>query len=442
MSKQTPEQKFATSALAVAKMFFRKPFSRLFESGISFDKEFNDQDIYWHRTDSLNIMCSLSSVFSFSKTEQTEHLGGKTLLPVALQLKFNKRDVMAQLKGSITPADTNIPDFDNIGPFLFNMSSDGIKELCSNEQFENLPMMHNGSIVDFNVCKGKYENCDFKFYAEKDSGLIYCYMRDINDFLIVKKVRIADYSHALVVMDRNFIVAISDDNELPVNEEEMLDDEREGWSFSRHNAAGLTNKDFTDYNYISETIDDEIDTLKDLQSDKYVMSDDDLEEQPLNFRCGSEEMLGKELNMFFHALVPMHLWSRANITSFEVAIRSATDDGEGASLDLESMEWDGDYSSFIAGLKEDEQEEFKELMLDGIDHIMERNYPVGHTWEYNDGPYDRMSGYDKNAIQLRIPIEIPTAHEQICAQMDFKGMADSFSKTFIDKVNTFYNSIK
>lgn len=54
-----------------------------------------------------------------------------------------------------------------------------------------------------------------------------------------------------------------------------------------------------------------------------------------------------------------------------------------------------------------------ELIMDILDKALEENTPSGFTYEYNDGPSEQMSGYD--AVELRIPIEIPKPSAHILA---------------------------
>ena len=83
--------------------------------------------------------------------------------------------------------------------------------------------------------------------------------------------------------------------------------------------------------------------------------------------------------------------------------------------------------------------EIKESLGDKFEFIdrafevaLNANQPCGHKWEYNDGAYDRRSGYTSEPHTLSFDIAVPSAHEQICAKVEIKKLTHLISKTVID----------
>lgn len=160
-------------------------------------------------------------------------------------------------------------------------------------------------------------------------------------------------------------------------------------------------------------------------NDPYI-DESELEGSELHFLCGSEEDLESMLTLICHAGIPLQAWG--NEDSLNIEIDSATDDGESAIVNYDSMDWSG---SSWEGIKERLADKF-EFIERAFDVALDNNQPCGHKWEYNDGAYDRQSGYDRSAERLTFTISAPSAHEQVCAKIEIQKLADVMSKALVD----------
>jgi hypothetical protein len=177
---------------------------------------------------------------------------------------------------------------------------------------------------------------------------------------------------------------------------------------------------------VSAAMDELVDNFKEDQDDPYIDADS-LEGSELNFLCGSEDNLERLINLICHAAIPMDAWEEAE--SVDIEIYSATDDGDPARVAYDNM----DYNSWGV-VKEKLSEDKLSLIDDAFDAALADNTPSGHTWEYNDGPYDRQSGYDRTPQCLTFTVTAPSAHEQICAKIEIKKLAHIFGKAKINSL--------
>jgi hypothetical protein len=166
-----------------------------------------------------------------------------------------------------------------------------------------------------------------------------------------------------------------------------------------------------------------ISNYKDDQEDPYIDADE-LEDSPLNFLCGSEADLERMINLVCHAAIPMDVWGAEE--SIDVEIFSATDDGDPA-----RVAWDNMSYNTWEKVKEKLDADKLSFIETAFDVVLDENTPNGHTWEYNDGPYARASGYDRSPQYLTVTVSAPSAHEQICAKIEMKKLARLFGKSVI-----------
>jgi hypothetical protein len=194
-------------------------------------------------------------------------------------------------------------------------------------------------------------------------------------------------------------------------------------SYMSECAAKLEGNKLFNLSKLYTEAEEQIESFKYEQKDPYI-DPDQLENSELNFLCGSEENLERMLTLICHAAIPIPLWDK--YSELEFYVQSSTDDGDEAQIDYDSMS----YSSIWA----DVQNKFPTLaqhIENAFDTTLSENTPEGHSWEYNDGPYDRKSGYDRLPKRLTINISAPTAHEQICAKLEIKQFASVFGKEII-----------
>jgi hypothetical protein len=164
--------------------------------------------------------------------------------------------------------------------------------------------------------------------------------------------------------------------------------------------------------------------FKEDQDDPYF--DVDLQEtEELHFLCGSEANLEHMLILICHASIPLELWNDVN--SVDVEVVSAMSDEGSAHIDYENM-----YYADWTNIKDKLDPNKFEFIERAFAAAVTDNEPSGYTWEYNDGAYDRQSGYDKNAYRLTFTVTAPSAHEQICAKVEIKKLAHLLGKDNIE----------
>ncbi len=140
------------------------------------------------------------------------------------------------------------------------------------------------------------------------------------------------------------------------------------------------------------------DVVEDWNRDQYdpIVDDAKLEGMQTHFLCGSEAELRE---YFLHIYNVCHLDPRFKAESSEqVTIRAATDT-EPAHLETDSW-YDCDCSEFM-------ERYYSEL----VEHALTLNTPEGWSWEYNDGAFNRRSGYDMTASRLEFVFSKPSEHE-------------------------------
>lgn len=167
-----------------------------------------------------------------------------------------------------------------------------------------------------------------------------------------------------------------------------------------------------------------VQTFKEDQDDPYF-DVDLLESEELQFLCGSEDNLEHMLTLICHAAIPLELWKDVN--SVDIQVVSAMSDGDEAHVDYENMGW-SDWSAIQEKLDPNKFEFIERAFSAAVTD----NEPSGHSWEYNDGPNDRQSGYNKNAYRLTFTVTAPSAHEQICAKVEIKKLAHLLGKDNIE----------
>lgn len=160
-----------------------------------------------------------------------------------------------------------------------------------------------------------------------------------------------------------------------------------------------------------------------------IISNIDLEGVDLHFLCGSEEDLKSEITTIFQAAMPLDCWDTLGKESLTIHVYASILDEEAARIDFENMEWNCNNWSRV-------EEQLKDLgkfkyIEEACNIAISNNEPSGYSWEYNDGAYDRISGYDKRSEVVVVEISRPSAHEQICARVEINKWKGSFTKKLI-----------
>jgi len=253
----------------------------------------------------------------------------------------------------------------------------------------------------------EYEDTLYVHFTESDSWLmlIFCGLSDDAAAIQILNERycfIADVHD----LKYHFVTAVSDMSE-----------------YIYSVAPPLDKNSLFDLSEAYEAAEAIVDEFKENQEDPYIDAGQ-LDPEPLNFLSGSEDELERLLILICHAAIPMQHWN--DLEPFEIYVNSASDDGESASVDYDSMS----YATW-ANVK-DRLGDKLVFVERAFDAVLDQNQPCGYTWEYNDGPYDRQSGYDRSACRLSFEISAPSAHEQICAKIEIKKLAHTLSKDTID----------
>lgn len=274
----------------------------------------------------------------------------------------------------------------------------------------------------------KFEN-KWKAYYPKDSPdsegeFIYVHFEEADSWVA--------FRFDCVSQDTNIIQILNHDSSFIVPDSEIrfhfsitsdFSDSSNKYSYTSELNERLEGNEFFDLSKLYTEAEDQVESFKLEQEDPFI-DPDEFEDRELDFLCGSEENLEKMLTLICHASIPLPLWDKHS--ELEINIQSSMDDGDVAQIDYDNMNYDSIWG--------DVQKKFPTLaqhIENAFDTALSENTPTGHSWEYNDGPYDRASGYDRSPKRLDITITAPSAHEQIGAKVEIKQFASVFGKETI-----------
>lgn len=274
----------------------------------------------------------------------------------------------------------------------------------------------------------KFEN-KWKAYYPKDSPdsegeFIYVHFEESDSWVAFRFEGVSEDTDVIQILnhDSSFIVP---DHEMKFHFSINSDfsDSSNEYSYTSECNEKLDGNKFFDLSKLYTEAEEQLESFKHEQKDPYI-DPDELEGQELNFLCGSEENLEKMLTLICHAAIPMQLWDK--YSELEINVLSSTDDGEEAQVDYDNMRYDSSW-----GEVRDRFPTLAQYVENAFDTALSENTPSGHSWEYNDGAYDRESGYDKSPIRLDFVVTAPSAHEQIGAKMEINKFAHIFGKETI-----------
>jgi hypothetical protein len=363
------------------------------------------------------------SIHLLEDSQKVTQLCNVKLIPVELKFEFTEIDLSADKEPS-TPA-TFTPAF----------SGEGLHQLLENEAYTNIiGSKHRAiapstqKIIDTKKA-AKYKPAAWEVYKSAlEAEGAYLYLPKYKDWVFINHVTITEDTQCYGIANRFHCVLINtaaaewrDPDDLFLNEEDVL---------ILPNSPVLSEEEFTNSDRPKILIEKFKEIYKEQQSDGFI-SEGDLEAEALNFSCGSEEQLGKMLTTVIHACVPMNVWEEEKVNELVLVISASTDSGDPAALNEDNMGWNDNNWDFITsrlGVVN------KETVVAAIDACIEANTPSGHTWEYNDGPYDRESAYDKSPLQLHFSVNAPSAHEQILAKQTIKSMKNMFSAKLVEDI--------
>lgn len=148
--------------------------------------------------------------------------------------------------------------------------------------------------------------------------------------------------------------------------------------------------------FMDSVFDEVIDEL-----DDPYFSPDGTDDKELSFTSGSQEEL-EQITRVICATEPS-LFSQPVKWGENLTIRYE------AAGDYSDGGFDAEYSYLPEGVP------LPERIVTLIELAYEHNSFTGHSWVYNDGAYDRQSGYDKSAITIEVEVPKPSAHEIMAA---------------------------
>ena len=265
------------------------------------------------------------------------------------------------------------------------------------------------------------------YAAESDdysNEFVYVHFEEVDSWVAIRFESVSQETNIIQILNHesSFVVP---DYEMKFHfhiDSDFVDPTNEYSYLSQFNAP-LDGDKFFDSSELYTEAEDQLESFKCEQQDPYI-DPDDFDSEDLNFICGSEEDLKEMLTLICHASIPMPLWDK--YSELEINVQSSMDDGDGAQVDYDNMSYNSIWG--------DVQKQFPTLaqhIENAFDTALSENTPSGHSWEYNDGPYDRASGYDKSPHRLDITITAPSAHEQMSAKMEIKKYASLFGKETI-----------
>jgi hypothetical protein len=277
-------------------------------------------------------------------------------------------------------------------------------------------------------------NLKWKFYHTVDSDItddiLYAHFPVRDSWVVVRFTSLSDASTAIQIINERYgyVVDCSDVNwHYKLNSPTFIGPpdgmSRDNYSKVYTLDPALDSGALFDLVEVERAAEELLSNFKDDQEDGYIDADE-LDDSPLTFLCGSEDNLARMINLVCHAAIPMSVWGAE--ASIDVEIFSATDDGDPARIAWDNMS----YNSW-ENVKERLDADKISFIENAFDVALEQNTPNGHTWEYNDGSYDRQSGYDKSPQYLSVTVTAPSAHEQICAKIEMKKLARLFGKSVV-----------
>lgn len=380
-------------------------------------------DVWTYDSVMGNIRYSRSNKLSLDTTKESVLLEGHKLFPVIVEQELTLKDYGIKSVAAKTAYEALSPVIN----LKCDFSSPGLEELEKNNKYVKTRAI--GSSI--NSCGASIKIKPIAWHAYKedlDYEGLYLYLPEYKDWIFVNQLSLSEDTHCYGFTNR-FSCSLVDqhaNSSLEIDTDIFACDD----AYITSNVPALTTVEFADHKVLLVHTDNLTDTYIDMQSDAFV-SEGDLQGEELNFLCGSQENLESMLTNVIHASIPFNVWADTAVTEIELLISSATDSGEAADLDTDGMSWNSNNWSLLI---EKLGPKASDLLIEAIDACVGINTPCGHTWEYNDGPYDRASAYDKSPLRCHINISAPSAHEQIIAKCNIKNMTNVLSASLVESI--------
>lgn len=191
-------------------------------------------------------------------------------------------------------------------------------------------------------------------------------------------------------------------------------------------------EEFIDIDSSAATSDEVDEDEDDYGGSDPIMTDADFAGEELSFLCGSEEELKSGITTVVQGSIPLSWWDKYGEESLRVYVCASIADEQPAAVDWDNIEWNNENWHRVEQFLIDSGK--LEHIKIACDIIVHENEPSGYSWEYNDGSYDRRSGYDKRADVIAIEISRPSAHELVCARLEIKKWKGKFTKKLINNL--------
>lgn len=335
-----------------------------------------------------------------------------------------RKDTIAAVNGVIPDATITVP-FSSAGlAQILRIQPDYRHYFCKESKAEVTPFSEEWAAYLLPLQHPAY-NTYLLHFNKSDRKIVvrFGYITDSSDYVAILTPNLAVCSSATIVNDAKAdlfnvqTIEDTDEHELvllehaPVSVNKLLSPE-----------------------YIIEVTSEVLDMFKQEQEDPYV-GESELQDAELVFNGGSQEALEENIVTVCSALFSREDWDAAGVPSFTIIIKSQTDQ-ESACIALDEMEWDGSgWTEFKERITERNGSSKIDTLTKACEFITEQNTPAGHTWEYNDGAYDRKSGYDMRSQRINIQIHRSvSAHEIIDAKMTVRSWLGVMPKSLIKAI--------
>lgn len=352
--------------------------------------------------------------------EETKQVGNYTLRALSLQFILHQNDS----KGPVMADETH--RFDQaLATNLF----------ASKNVYLDYYLSRAKKLIPSNDMKNVYADYSWTAYAlDGDIETLYCHFDRFDCWVAIREAVLGENTKGLCFISHKEVgVAIL---------AEFYSHNIDMWS-QGNDSSLITHedieKDFDIFNNeeVSDLFYDALETFREEQSDPFL-GEEDLQESELTFLSGSKEELEEGLKLLCHAAIPLHIWQSTDSDELVLNIRSSTDDGDEAHLDEDSLSYNNNWKEILDSMPANFESTFEYVVA----KIVDDNQPAGHSWEYNDGAYDRRSGYDMNPLSVEITIPAPSAHEQLCAKLELNKWVSRIGKTYVDEILNYSNEIK
>lgn len=143
---------------------------------------------------------------------------------------------------------------------------------------------------------------------------------------------------------------------------------------------------------------------------------------PLEFLCGTEEKLVKLIETIVYAHIPYRTWGDCQVAALPITVRAAVEQDSENAAEIMICDWLGEVNDMFTGKYVTDN--IRKRMQAALDVALDQNYPVGFSWEYNDGISNKMSGYSETPRSIDLDVSAPSAHDYMGSILEFNTWAE------------------